>query len=249
MKNALITFLNFCVDIGRGDIDSTYPIHRSFELYERGMYDNINTHIPLICYNSIKNLKLPSHRNDNNFKSHYFGIEEIEKEFPNFNTYKEMYDKTSKDDIEQKLFYYNPLVVLKMKKMMDVIETNIFNSDYFFWIDCHFTSGILDQSFLNNESDYLKMHENVKNKNGDKFLLFKHESRPYGFFWGGSKLAIQNVYKTYFDIYFDSLPHKLLTEELIFKQILENNPDVFNCIDISSYRGQYKIAVSEYLTK
>lgn len=249
MKNTPITFLNFCVDIKRGEINPENPIYRNFALYERGMYDNINTHVPLICYTSVENLKLPPHRNDSNFKYHYFGIEEIEKEFPNFETYRKIYDKTSKDDIEEKLFYYNPLVVLKMKKMIDIIDNNTFNSDYFFWIDCHFTSGILDQTFLNNENDYLNMYNNIKSKNNDKFLLFKHESRPYGFFWGGSKLAIQNVYKTYFDIYFNSLPQKLLTEELLFKQILQNNPDFFNCIDISSYGGQYKIAVSEYLTK
>ena len=89
-----------------------------------------------------------------------------------------------------------------MKKIIDVIEENPFNSDYFFWMDCHFTRGILNMSFLEQEEDYLKMYNNVKNKNGDKFLLFNNAARPYGFFWGGSKTAIKNVYEKYFKLYF-----------------------------------------------
>jgi hypothetical protein len=242
-----VTFVNFCVDIGRDKIDPNNTIHRSFELYKGGMYENMATKAPLVTYTSIDSPIIPVHRNSSNFRLHRFGIEEIENEFPNFELYKQSYPNTQRDEIESALFYYNPLVVLKMKKMMDVINENPFNSDYFFWIDCHFTRGILDMAFLEQEEAYLKMYENVKNKIEDKFLLFNYANRPYGFFWGGSKTAIKNVYENYFDIYFESLSEKMLTEELLFKRIYEDRPEIFNFMDITHHSGDYKTAVSNYL--
>jgi hypothetical protein len=247
ITNTPVTFVNFCVDIGRDKIDPVNTIHRSFELYKAGMYENMATNAPLVTYTSIESPVVPPHRNDSNFRLHHFGINEIENEFPNFELYKQSYPTTKRDEIESALFYYNPLVVLKMKKMMDVIEENPFNSDYFFWIDCHFTRGILDMSFLEKEESYLRMYNNVKNKIEDKFLLFNHSTRPYGFFWGGSKTAIKNVYENYFNLYFESLPNKMLTEELLFKQIYETNPEFFNFMDITNRSGDYKLAVSDYL--
>jgi len=242
-----VTFVNFCVDIGRDKIDLNNSIHRSFELYKAGMYENIATNVPLVTYTSIDSPIVPSHRNDSNFRLRHFGINEIENEFPNFELYRQSYPNTHRDEIESLLFYYNPLVVLKMKKMIDVIDENPFNSDYFFWMDCHFTRGILNMSFLEQEESYVNMYNNVKNKNGDKFLLFNNAARPYGFFWGGSKTAIKNVYENYFKLYFESLPTKMLTEELLFKQINETNPEFFNFIDITNRSSDYKIAVSDYL--
>jgi hypothetical protein len=102
-------------------------------------------------------------------------------------------------------------------------------------------------SFLEQEESYVNMYNNVKKKNGDKFLLFNNAARPYGFFWGGSKTAIKNVYENYFKLYFESLPTKMLTEELLFKQINETNPEFFNFIDITNRSSDYKIAVSDYL--
>jgi hypothetical protein len=249
MENSPITFLSFCVDIGRDKIDKNNSVFRDFELYKVGMCENIETNVPLILHTSVENVNIPNHRNENNFRLHHFDTSDIEKEFPNFQLYREMYENTKKDDIERVLFYYNPLVVLKMKKMMDAIKENPFNSDYFLWIDCHFTRGIMDCSFMEEENSYLKMYENIKIKNKDKFLLFTEIYRPYGFFWGGNKTAIENVYEKYFEFYFESLPNKLLTEELLFKKIHEYKPDLFNYIDISNYGGSYKMAVYDYLMK
>jgi hypothetical protein len=148
MTNTPVTFVNFCVDIGRDKIDPNNTIHRSFELYKAGMYENIATKVPLVTYTSIESPTIPEHRNESNFRLRHFGLTEIENEFPNFELYRQTYPTTKRDEIESQLFYYNPLVVLKMKKIIDVIEENPFNSDYFFWMDCHFTRGILNMSFL-----------------------------------------------------------------------------------------------------
>ena len=48
MTNTPVTFVNFCVDIGRDKIDPNNTIHRSFDLYKAGMYENISTKVPLV---------------------------------------------------------------------------------------------------------------------------------------------------------------------------------------------------------
>lgn len=249
MKQKPITFVNFCVDIGRDKINPSNSIHRSFDLYRIGMEENINTNVPLIVYTSVDDITTPIHRNENNLLIKKFTTDTIESEFPNFEDYKNIYPTTNKDEIATLLYYYVPLVVLKMKKIVDTIEENPFNSEMFFWMDCHFTRGILDQSFLTEENSYLNMYENLKNKIGDKFLLFNSSSRPFGFFWGGTKEAITKVYNEYFKIFFDKMDTFLYTEELIFKEIYSKNPDLFHFVDITDASGLYKIAVSEYITK
>jgi hypothetical protein len=119
----------------------------------------------------------------------------------------------------------------------------------FFWMDCHFTRGILDQSFLTDEQSYLNMYENLKDKIGDKFLLFNHTNRPYGFFWGGTKEAILKVYEEYFKVFFDNMNSFLYTEEVIFRDIYLRKPELFNFVDITEASGLYKVAVSDYITK
>ena len=249
MNQKPITFVNFCVDIGRENIDPSNSIHRSFHLYKTGMEENINTNVPLVVYTSVDDVIIPNHRNENNLLIKNFTTESIDSEFPNFEKFKSTYPITRKDEIASLLFYYVPLVVLKMKKIVDIIHENPFDSEMFFLMDCHFTRGILDQSFLTDEETYLKMFENLKTKIGDKFLLFNHSNRPYGFFWGGTKESILKVYEAYFKIFFDNMENFLYTEEVIFKEIYSRNPELFHFVDITDASGLYKIAVSKYITE
>jgi len=248
MTKKPITFISFCVDIDRGSLSEENNIKRDFSLYRVGMNENIDTIMPLVMYTSDDQLILPEHRNENNFRHHIFTKETIESEFPNFDLYKKTYPNTHKDEIATSLFYYVPLVVLKLKKIIDVINENPFGSEYFFWMDCFFTRGIVENDFLYNEESYNKMVQNVTNKIDDKFVLLNFGPRPFGFFWGGSKKALLNVYENYFDIFFEFLPKTILTEELLFKEINQRNPDLMNVIQVD--RGdQYKIACQNYLTK
>jgi len=244
-----MTFVSFCVDIGRGQLPQTSTIKRDFNLYKSGLMDNLRTQLPMVIYSSIKDIELPKHRNDDNLQYNYFDVDTLEKEFPDFSKYSEYYPKTHKDELSTLMFYYAPLVVLKLKKIVDVIEENPFNSDMFFWADCYFTRGILSTDFLYDNNSYQNMCKNVYEKIGDKFLLFNHTTRPFGFFWGGTKKAIMNVYEKYFDIFFETLPTTILHEELIFKKIYELNPELFHYMDITDYGQNYKIAVSEFITK
>lgn len=249
ITDKFITFVSFCVDIDRGKINPENSIRRDFELYRTGMYENLDTNVPLVMYTSENNVNIPKNRNENNLIIQYFDKKNIEEEFPNFKEYSEIYPKTHKDEIATELFYYAPLVVLKMKKIIDVIDENPFNSDMFFWMDCHFTRGIIENSFLLDNNSFVSMYETVKSKIGDKFLLFNYTNRPFGFFWGGTSESIKKIYKEYFNIFFESLPKTILTEELIFKKIHEINPDLFHFVDITGMGMNYKEAFSKYITK
>jgi hypothetical protein len=248
MKKTPITFVSFSVDIDRGLIPIGNTIRRDFSFYINGMNENLKTIVPLVLYSSVKELPNFNHRNESNLRHYYFDKDSIESEFPNFELYKKHYPTSKKDEIESAMFYYSPLVVLKMKKMMDVVEQNPFNSEYFFWMDCFFTRGILDNKFLYDEEHYLKMCENVKNKLGDKFVLLNWGPRPFGFFWGGNKQALTKIYEKYFEIFFEFLPEKILAEELIFKIIMERYPELMEIVDVRNGR-EYKIDCQNFLIK
>ena len=248
MKNHPITFVNFCVDIGRDNLPINNSIYRSFELYKAGMSENIMTILPLVLYTSEHKINIPNHRNESNFRHHFFDEQSIENEFPNFELYRTTYPITHKDEISSSLFYYSPLVVLKMKKMIDVVNENPFNSELFFWIDCFFVRGIIENEFLYDEDSFLKMSENVKNKLNDKFVILDDGRRPFGFFWGGSKKVLELVYEKYFEIFFESLPVTILTEELIFKILMERYPDLFHIEKVYDL-SKYKITCQNFLLK
>jgi len=249
MKNNLITFVTFCVDIGRGDLPLENSIHRNFELYKAGMYENINRKVPMVLFSSVEHLKVPDHRNLTNFRHIPLTKSLIENDFPNFELYREFYPVTKKDEIENSLFYYTPLVVLKMKKMIEISKLNPFDSEIFLWIDCFFTRGMLNLDFMNEENTYQMMCENVKQKlNNNKFVLLNWGSRPFGFFWGGTTQALQDMYEHYFEIFFEYLPTKLMTEELIFKEINERYPDLINMIQVEN-PNDYKLTCRNFMTK
>lgn len=248
MDKTPVTFVSFCVDIGRGDLPETNSIWRLFEMYKAGMVENVQTNIPLVLYSSVQELGNFPHRNQDNFRHFYYDINSIREDFPDFDLYEKNYPTSNKDAIATSLYYYVPLVVLKMKKMIEVAESNPFNSEYFFWMDCFFTRGLTNLDFLYDNSSYLAMYDNVKNKLGDKFVLLTNGSRPFGFFWGGNKKALKAIYDYYFDIFFEFLSHQLLTEELIFKLISNRNPELMEIVFVKD-SGFYKLDCQKFLTE
>jgi len=261
MNNPQVTFVNLCVDIDRGKINPPSLIRRDFELYQQGFYENLNTSLPFVFYTSIKNPNIPPHRDDSNVRIKYFDKNSIENEFPDFELYKHYYDTSHKDEISSCLFYYAPLVVLKLKKMIDVINENPFNTDYFIWMDCYFERG-LDSNVFKDEILAKDFCNKIVNKVQDKFLLlkgaggmtnsikdssFKEIFRPFGFFWGGHKDILFKVYEKYFEIFFEFLPRGIITEETIFYIMYNRYPELFNIVDVAPYRHLYKQGLIDYL--
>lgn len=257
------TFVNFCVDIGRGNLEEQSGIYRPFELYKSGLLDNINNQIPLIIYSSVKNINIPQHRTDNNFRYYNFNTDNIQQEFPNFNQYLEKYndDNVIRDEICSSLIYYSPLVTLKFKKIMDNIKNNPFKTEYFYWIDCFFERGAGDNIFNNIEMTN-QWIDKLNNKSENKFLVFVSETPypdfklkldmeitqdryPFGFFWGGHKDILEKVYKEYFNIYFKYLDKLILTEELIFFILMNQYPDLFKVVHLSNLN--YKRDLMDYI--
>jgi hypothetical protein len=262
MKQYPITFVNLCVDIDRGKIDLSNTIHRDFELYKQGFYENINSSLPIVSYTSIKDVNIPPHRNDSNLRINYFDKISIENEFPNFELYKHYYNISHKDEIASLLFYYTPLVVLKLKKMIDVINENPFNTDYFVWMDCYFERG-LDPNIFKDDILSRDFCDKTINKLQDKFLLLAGAGtmlnsinfnggpegvfRPFGFFWGAHKDVLLKIYEKYFEVFFEFLPKGILTEELIFFILCRRYPELFNIVDLAPYGGLYKQGLLNYL--
>jgi hypothetical protein len=261
--NHPVTFVNFCVDIGRGNIDQSNTIYRSFDLYKQGFYENLDSYLPLITYTSIENLQIPPHRDSSNLLVKPFTVSSIENEFPNYELFKQYYDHTHKDDIATALPYYAPLVVLKLKKIIDMIEENPFNSDYFVWLDCYFARGLDPYIFLEEDSTKAFCNSIINKFQNNKFLLLvspgldmtkiglnvdsKDAFRPFGFFWGGSKETLLKVYEKYFEVFFEYLPKTILTEEIIFFILQHRYPELFNVVDLTSYGGMYKQGLLNYL--
>lgn len=237
------TFVSFCVDIDCDKISRDLNIYRDFELYVRGMYENMDTALPLVIYTSFDKIK-PTREN---VIINYYDKYSLINEFPRFDEYLTAYHSDAKKDfIIENLLLYAPLVVMKLKKIVDVISENPYNSEYFFWIDSYFSRGI-ESKVLTDDSYYHQYIENITNIVGDKFLLLYGFDRPFGFFWGGNKIAIQNVYYRYFEIFFEHLNQEILTEEMIFNIMIKKYPELFNVVDISSYGSMYKIGLAEYL--
>ena len=237
-----ITFISFCVDIDRGKLNKNLNIYRDFEVYTRGMFENIETILPLVIFTSVEDVR----SNRDNLIITYFTKQTLIKEFPNYARYSECFNGSKKDDIIENLPLYAPLVVMKFKKMVDVINDNKFNSEYFFWVDSYFGRGI-DTKVLTDKNVFDNKTKNIGDIVGDKFLILMYKGRPFGFFWGGHKDAVLKVYESYFNVFFEHLNNEILTEELIFKIMIERYPDLLNVVDLSSYESMYKLGLIEYL--
>jgi hypothetical protein len=261
--NHPVTFVNLCVDIGRGHIDQSSLIYRAFDLYKQGFYENLDSYLPLVTYTSIENPQIPSHRNSSNLIIKPFTTSSIESEFPNYDLFKQYYEHTRKDEIATLLPYYAPLVVLKLKKIIDIIEENPFNSDYFVWLDCYFARGLDPYIFLKEDSSNTFCTDVINKLQNNKFLLLygpgsdigeigldiesKNLFRPFGFFWGGNKEILLKIYKKYFEVFFEILPKSVLTEELIFFILQHRYPELFNLVDLSDSKNMYKQGLLDYL--
>jgi hypothetical protein len=257
-----ITYISCCVDIGRGNIIE--PFKRHFSSYETGYRINLDTHLPLVSYNSVPDFFIPSHRDNNNFINKHLDKKILMDILIENKLFNSVYDRedTYKNGIVGLIKEYSPLVLMKMFMMQEVIENNPFNSEYFVWIDCQFNSGIeLD---LKVEKNCNLFTNQLTRLIKDKFLIFKYESSSiescwkmnvskflshnnrtqlntnmYGCFWGASKNILLKLFTSYWDIYKKLLEDNVIpTEELILNILSMEHKDYFNSFNIGC--GNYK---------
>jgi len=251
-----ITYITCCTDIGRGDIgDGHFSFRRHFEAYKSGYRQNLDTKFPLVCYNSAPEMYIPENRNENNFVNKLFTKEILMEKLVNKDLFLQKFEdpKVYKNGIIDLLKHYGPLVCMKYHLMKEVIETNPFNSEYFAWIDCQFTAGMMD-NFSSVEVCEKFSEKLVERLSSKKFLLFRHSSSGlgtlwkfnlskytnnivqqnyhtsvFGFFWGAHKDTILKLNDSYWNIYTQFLNDNIIpSEELILNIMTMKSPGEFD---------------------
>jgi len=262
-----VTYITCCTDLDREKINHP-SFGRQFASYETGFRKNLETHLPLIGYSSLPNMLIPSHRSSTNLRHYFWDKKIILNSLPEKDLYIEKYKdpKVYRDGIINYLDGYAALVLMKFKLIEDAIKDNPFNSEYFAWIDCQFTAGI-DYDF-NNEDNCIQFSESLSNRlSNNKFLSFFHSASNlghawkfdplnfvgsskiepfafhkciFGFFWGGHRDILCELFSPYWELYKKFLDHNVIpTEELILNIMHVSHKDKFdiNFIDsMSSYK-------------
>jgi len=181
-----------------------------------------------------------------NFNSNFFPFyEEVQK----IRTNPDWLNQTGwlKDSTQAKMSWYNPMVMSKMFMLHNAKCFDIFNTDYYYWIDGGITNTVHPGYFY---------HDKVLNKienNTNKFLFvcFPYEttSEIHGFdinamkkfaksdtvnrvarggFFGGHKEYLSYANDTYYGLLRDTLHEGYMgTEESIFTLMTYLDPDVF----------------------
>ena len=146
------------------------------------------------------------------------------------------------------LEYYNPIVQSKMFLLHDASIYNIFNTDYFFWLDAGITTTVAKTHFTeNNVLDLIPQYS-------DPFLFLSYPYIPtdeiHGFdikvmreiaqeekieyvnrggLFGGRKEAISEANGLYYTILHDTLRRNCMgTEETIFSIMSHLHPENYN---------------------
>ena len=151
-----------------------------------------------------------------------------------------------KSSPQASLEYYNPIVMSKMFMLHDASIYNVFNTDYYYWLDAGITNTV-PQSHLVDD----KCLDNI-NKFGDPFLFLSYdyisageihgfkqkdidryagESVQYvcrGGLFGGHKKQISQANGTYYSFLQSSLSENLMgTEESIFAIMAHKEPHIY----------------------
>jgi len=142
-------------------------------MYKRGYEMNVRTKLPLVAFSSVTDVTVPSYRDSSNFLPIHFTKETLREKLIYGNLFEEKYadSKVYRDGIIDLLKWYGPLVSMKMYMMKEAIKTNPFNTDYFVWVDCQVTAGMLDN--FEDEKVCERFSSGISNMlNDNKFLLF-----------------------------------------------------------------------------
>jgi len=208
----------------------------------------LKTDLPLVLFHSHDIENLPENRNPENLIKHTYVQEDISRDFAFFNEYKEAWEKKMPvDDASSKLLFYGPLVLLKFNKVIEVIKANPFNSEYFFWIDASFCRGVNDLSIFKQTKDKsISFCDRIVSKVSNKIIIPTPEfgSRPFGYFWGGRKKSLTEILERYQNTTLKLLKNQLPTEELVFREIIEESSELF---ELPKLKGEtYKSDLVKY---
>ena len=243
-----ITFVSFCVDIGRGDLPEKDTTHRAFANYVQMTHENLLTDLPLVVFCSDSTTPIPSHRNSDNCIVRTFTQNSIKSQFKLIERYLDGLNKGFEaDEAARKVPLYGPLVLLKYNKIVEIVKENPFDSKYFYWIDASFTRGMNPYILKNRSGSTSIFVEALLKKSSEKFLLPypTGHGRPFGFFWGSSGSTLLDLLPRYEEQTLLMLEEKLPIEELVFMELEKNNPALFDCVYLNN--TDYKNDLIRYL--
>ena len=141
------------------------------------------------------------------------------------------------------LEYYNPIVMSKMFMLSDASLYNIFDSEYFYWLDAGITNTVPATHLIDNRAldkvvdhtenflflswDYVTQDE-IHGFKWDAMNRFSGKEVDIvcrGGFFGGHKEAIREASSTYYSLLQDSLSEGFMgTEESLFAIMAVSNP-------------------------
>jgi FkbM family methyltransferase len=158
---------------------------------------------------------------------------------------------------QAKLEYYNPLVMSKMFLLNNATLFNPFDSDYYFWIDAGITSTV-HPGYFTHDNSFAKLEEYSQNVDGFIFLSYPYEGGEeiHGFerkkiaqyaqtdyvkyvcrggFFGGSKLAVNEINAKYYSLLASTLAEGYMgTEESIFTIVAHQYPELINRFELKA---------------
>ena len=140
-----------------------------------------------------------------------------------------------RDSPQANLEYYNPVVMSKMFMLSDASLYNVFNSEYFYWLDAGITNTVPATHLIDNRAldkvvdhtenflflswDYVTQDE-IHGFKWDAMNRFSGKEVDIvcrGGFFGGHKEAIKEASSTYYSLLHDTLSEGFMgTEESLF---------------------------------
>ena len=147
--------------------------------------------------------------------------------------------------VECKIPEYNIIQYSKFGWLKQAINLNIFNSDYFFWMDIGCSRFFLDTNINNiypnpnnkiiNESNnkfIIQQRQDLQNYNIDENFIWNSDNLLKGTLFGGHKDIIFVIDKLLEDVFTKQMLEKdnVNNEQLGLTLVWKNNPELFNLI-------------------
>jgi hypothetical protein len=231
------------------------PKNLEYLIWENGQRNSKNTHIRIFELSDIKN---------NLYAPFWDNTQKIR-------TSPEWYNKTGeqgwlKTSPQATLEYYNPIVQSKMFMLHDAKILDVFNTDYFLWLDAGITNTVPDSHLvesrcLDNILPLLKTflflsypYEAVDEIHGFDFKSMSAIARKEikyvcrGGLFGGHKDFISHANATYYGLLEQTLGDNLMgTEESIFTLMTHLEPQIYRRYELSSHGiiGKFTQELSE----
>lgn len=255
MKNK-ITLVTGLWDLGRGNIDEAFK--RPYQDYLDKFADLLKTDIPMYIYIDPSDEEfIWKHRKKENTHLKFLTIEELKKWFCFTNKVNEIRIKSSwysqadwlSKSPQATLEAYNPLVMSKFFMVNDARLSNVFDSEYYFWLDAGIANTVHPGYFyhdkvLDNLPDFLNANENFvfvtypyiggyEIHGFEREAIARYCDTDYvkyvcrGGFFGGHVSVIEQLNGVYYGYLDKTLSEGYMgTEESIFTIMMHNYSDI-----------------------